>query len=255
MDHDRTINRRTAMGALGAMGIGAMGASAAGARTAHDHTIYLTADDLGWDEESRRYALPDLPYAHDALEPAIDEQTMRIHHGRHHAGYVRGLNNALDELAKIRSGQGDAGLIKHWSRELAFHGSGHVNHALFWKVMAPPNDGGGGRPTGALAMAINTSFGSFDGFRTHFAAASKSVEASGWGWLAYEPATGNLLVLQTEKQQNMLTTGLMPILGVDVWEHAYYLKYQNRRGAYVDAFFDVINWPFVGELYDRLTNH
>jgi len=251
MTQDHGIDRRTALTTLGVGALGiAAGASASTNGAAGGH-LFLTASELGYDAAKGEYTLPDLRYPHDALEPVIDEETMRIHHGKQHAGYVRGLNRALKNLADIRNGDGDAGLIKHWSRELAFHGSGHANHSLFWMTMTAP--GTSGDPSDALMSVIERSFGSFDKMKLHFAAAAKAVEGSGWGWLAYEPASGLLQVLQGEKQQNMLTTGVTPLLGVDVWEHAYYLKYQNRRAAYVDAWFDVVNWSVVSRLFNRMT--
>lgn len=235
------ISRRAAIGAMGAAGaVPFLGASAA---------LAQQTGALGWDRAAGRYTLPALPYEYDALEPAIDAATMKIHHTKHHAGYVRGLNTALEELAKGRE-TGDAALVKHWSRELAFHGSGHVNHALFWTAMAPAGDGGGGEPAGHLAEAVTRDFGSFDGFQTHFKSAAKAVEASGWGWLVYEPIAGKLLVMQGEKQQDLTIWGVTPLLGVDVWEHAYYLKYQDRRGDYVDAFMKVVNWTEVARRFD-----
>ncbi|TVQ31925.1 MAG: superoxide dismutase [Phycisphaeraceae bacterium] len=254
-DHSQSVSpeftRRDALTALGAIGALAATPAALGARRGDEPRVRppLTMEQLGWDQRERRYKLPDLPYAPDALEPHIDAETMRIHHGRHHQGYVNGLNRAMEELAKIRAGDGDAGLIKHWSRELAFHGAGHVNHALFWLTMAPSGRGGGGRPSGELAAQIDRDFGSFDGFATHFKAASNAVEASGWGWLVFEPTSRKLLVMQGEKQQDLTIWGVRPLMGVDVWEHAYYLKYQNRRGDYVDAFMNVINWPMVERLF------
>jgi len=256
------LSRRAAIGTIGALGLGAAATGApitprggGAGRPRPDGRragfSLLTADELGFDRQTGRYTLPKLPYDHDALEPAIDAQTMQIHHGRHHQGYVNGLNNALDKLAEIRSGSGDASLIKHWSRELSFHGSGHVNHSLFWQAMAPAGKGGGGEPDGSLARLINRDFGGFDGFKTHFTAASNAVEASGWGWLVYEPTAARLMVIQGEKQQDMMMTGVVPLLGIDVWEHAYYLKYQNRRGDYVNAFFDIINWNKVNQLLQR----
>lgn len=252
MTQDHGIDRRTAITALGAgaLGIAATTSASSGVSAAGGH-VFLTANELGYDADGHTYVLPDLPYAYDALEPVIDEQTMRIHHDKHHAGYVRGLNRALTNLAAIRNGTGDASLIKHWSRELAFHGSGHANHSLFWMTMTAP--GSGAEPSAALAEIINRSFGSIAKMKMHFAAAAKAVEGSGWGWLAYEPASGTLQVLQGEKQQNMLTTGVLPLLGIDVWEHAYYLNYQNRRGDYVDAWFDVVNWSVVSRLFNRMT--
>ncbi len=247
---DHAISRRTALTSLaaGSMGLAAC-ASARPAGAAASLAPLLTAGELGYDTESNTYALPDLPYAYNALEPAIDEQTMTIHHSKHHAGYVRGLNRALGKLAEIRDGSGDAGLIKHWSREVSFHGSGHVNHALFWLTMAPD---AGGAPDGLLKTHIDGSFGSFRKFRAHFSAAARAVEGSGWAWLVYEAVSGNLLVIQGEKQQDMMMTGVVPLLGIDVWEHAYYLRYQNRRADYVEAWWDVVNWPKVAELHARI---
>jgi len=257
-----TLNRRDA---LAAIGLAAGSATLAGAGCAAPGTAQSTSspsgtvspamgmlgpDQLGYDPDTGRYTVPPLPYAYDALEPAIDEQTMRIHHDRHHAGYVRGLNRAIDQLQALR-GSEDSSLIKHWSRELSFHGSGHVNHTLFWLGMAPQGEGGGGEPGGPLAQAITRDFGSFGKFAWQFKAAAGAVEGSGWAWLVLDPIASRLLVIQGEKQQNLMMTGVVPLLGVDVWEHAYYLKYQNRRGDYLDAFMRVINWPHVARLYER----
>ncbi len=253
MTSQTPIDRRTALTSI-AVGAGALGlASCAKARpgAAALAAPLLSSTELGYDARTNEYTLPPLPYAYDALEPAIDEQTMRIHHDKHHAGYIRGLNRALAKLSEIREGTGDAGLIKHWSRELSFHGSGHVNHALFWLTMATAGNGGGGAPSGALAEAIDASFGSFEKFKTHFSAASGAVEGSGWGWLVHEPTSGRLLVIQGEKQQDMMMTGVTPLLGLDVWEHAYYLKYQNRRADYVKSWWSVVNWSKVAQLYTR----
>jgi Fe-Mn family superoxide dismutase len=244
-----TFDRRTALGVLGGAALGA--AAPAFARQEGASATGLTAADLGWDDSKKEYVLPTLPYAYDALEPHIDARTMEIHHDIHHAGYVRGMNGALRELAAIRAGEGEASMVKHWTKALAYHGFGHVNHTLFWMTMAPPSDGGGGQPGGELGAHIKADFGSFDGFAMQFKAAAGSVPGSGWGWLCLEPVGNNLLILQTEKQENMASMGVLPLLGVDVWEHAYYLKYQNRRGEYIDAFMNVINWTRVGTLYER----
>lgn len=250
-EHDENpgIDRRAALGVLGGVGAAALGA--ASPAFARQGAAGLSQADLGWDAARGEYVVPPLPYDYDALEPHIDEQTMRIHHDRHHAGYVRGLNNALAQLAAIRAGDGDSGMVKHWTQTLAFHGSGHINHTLFWMTMAPEGAGGGGRPSGALAAHIKRDFGSFNAFAAQFKAAAGSVEGSGWGWLVLEPVANRLMILQSEKQQNMASMGVLPLLGVDVWEHAYYLKYQNRRGDYIDAFMRVINWERVQALYER----
>lgn len=210
----------------------------------------MSNPELGYDAEAGMFVLPPLPYASDALEPHIDEQTMRIHHDKHHAGYVRKLNAAMDEMKKIRSGEGDAGLIDHWTRELNFNAGGHLNHVLFWRGMAPTNAGGGGRPQGELARAIDRDFGSFDAFSAHFRAAAGAIRGSGWGWLCLEPVSGRLVVTHMHNQEDGLFAGLVPLLGVDVWEHAYYLRYQNERGRYVEAFMNVVNWGEVGRRLD-----
>ena len=197
---------------------------------------------------AKKYELPPLPYAYDALEPYIDEQTMRLHHDKHHLAYVNGLNNALEKLEAARAA-GDFGLVKHWSREAAFHGSGHFLHAIFWLNMAAAGKGGGGEPTGDLAAQIEKDFGGFAKFKAQFTAASNAVEGSGWGLLVWEPLNAQLEVLQAEKHQNLTQWGVRPLLVLDVWEHAYYLKYQNNRGAYVDAWWNVVNWADVAERF------
>ena len=194
------------------------------------------------------HELPPLPYPYDALEPYIDEQTMRLHHDIHHAGYVKGLNTAEEKLAEARKA-GDFALVKHWSREAAFHGSGHLLHAIFWPNMTAA-DRAKAEPSGALAEAIKRDFGSFDAFKAQFVAASGAVEGSGWGILAYRPADETLVILTAEKHQNLTQWGVVPLLVLDVWEHAYYLKYQNRRGEYVQNFFKIINWDDVAGRYD-----
>jgi Fe-Mn family superoxide dismutase len=194
------------------------------------------------------HELPPLPYAYDALEPYIDEQTMRLHHDIHHAGYVKGLNNAEAKLAEARA-SGDYGLIKHWSREAAFHGSGHFLHAIFWPNMIAASQAKAA-PGGALAAAIDRDFGSFDAFKAQFAAAANAVEGSGWAIFAYRPADDSLVILTAEKHQNLTQWGVIPLLVLDVWEHAYYLKYQNRRAEYVDGFFNIINWDDVAGRYE-----
>lgn len=191
------------------------------------------------------HTLPELPYAYDALEPHIDEQTMRLHHDIHHNGYVTGLNNAEEKLAEARD-SGEFGLTKHWEREAAFHGSGHLLHTIFWTNMGPD---GGGEPGGELSDAIKGDFGDFDKFKAHFSAAANQVEGSGWGILAYRPFDGKLVILQAEKHQNLTQWGVIPLLVIDVWEHAYYLKYQNKRPDYTAAFYNVINWSNIEDRF------
>jgi Fe-Mn family superoxide dismutase len=240
------ITRRGAIAGMGALGAATLiGSTTRSVRAAS----LLTADDLGWNESAGEYVLPPLPYAEDALEPHIDAATMKVHHGKHHAGYVAGANRALKNLAQIRE-SGETGLIEHWQRQLNFHLGGHVNHTLFWAAMAPEGAGGGGEPEGALAVQISRDFGSFEAFTAHFRAASAAVEGSGWGWLAWEPVSRRLMVMQMHNQQNGMSAGVVPLLGVDVWEHAYYLRYQNRRPDYVAAFLKVAKWAEVARRFD-----
>lgn len=188
-----------------------------------------------------QYTLPPLPYAYNALEPYYDEQTVKLHHDVHHAGYVKGLNTALEKLEQARAND-DYALVKHWERELAFHGSGHLLHSIFWTNMKP---NGGGEPKGELANIINQSFGSYQAFKKQMIAAANAVEGSGWAVLAWNPDLNSLNVYQAEKHQDLTIWGAIPLLVIDVWEHAYYLKYQNKRPDWVSAFFNLVNWDDV----------
>ncbi|MDA7925930.1 superoxide dismutase [Mariniblastus sp.] len=195
------------------------------------------------------YSLPELPFAYDALEPHIDARTMEIHHGKHHNGYVTKVNAALEgsDLAEksIEDVIADLNSVPESARgAVRNNGGGHANHSLFWSVMSAE---GGGEPTGELADAINSEFGSFDGFKEKFAAAAGTRFGSGWAWLSVD--NGKLVVESTPNQDNPLMEGRTPILGLDVWEHAYYLNYQNRRPDYVGAFFNVIDWNAVAARY------
>lgn len=247
------VSRRAAIAAMGVAGATALTAAAqkprrgAGARPDAEPA---PAPPLGWDDATAKYTLPDLPYAYDALEPHIDAQTMRIHHDMHHAGYVKGANNAIDKLAHQRGSSPDASMVEYWSGELTFNVGGHINHALFWSGMAPPSQGGGGEPTGLLQGAIAMSFGSVANFRSLFTAAAKSVEGSGWAWLVLDPISRRLLITQMHNQQKSMFVGAIPMLGIDVWEHAYYLKYQNRRADYIDAWWNVVNWSEIERRYN-----
>lgn len=195
------------------------------------------------------FELPSLPYAEDALEPHIDAKTMGIHHGKHHAGYTSKLNAAIEgtdlEGKSIEDILADLDSVPEDIRTaVRNNGGGYANHTLFWQVMSPD---GGGEPTGALADAINSAFGSFDEFKSKFSSAAGGQFGSGWAWLVVDG--GKLVVTSTPNQDTPLMDGKTPILGVDVWEHAYYLNYQNRRPDYVSAFFNVVNWDKVAELY------
>jgi len=195
------------------------------------------------------FELPNLPYAHDALEPHIDTRTMEIHHGKHHNAYVTNLNNAIagtdmegKSIEDICRDHSDVAAVRN-------NGGGHFNHSLFWTVMGP---NGGGEPSGALADAINEGCGSFDGFKESFAKAGTTRFGSGWAWLCVH-AGGKVDICSTPNQNNPLMPAVKnngtPILGMDVWEHAYYLNYQNRRPDYIAAFFNVINWDEVARRY------
>jgi Fe-Mn family superoxide dismutase len=195
------------------------------------------------------YSVPDLPYDYTALERSIDEATMRVHHDKHHQAYVDKVNAALEGtewadkpieevVANLSSLPADKqGPVRN-------NGGGHYNHSLFWEWLSPS---GGGAPDGALAQAIDSAFGSFDAFQAKFKAAGVNQFGSGWAWLVHDGS--GLAVVSTANQDNPLTDGSKPLLGVDVWEHAYYLKYQNKRPDYLDAVWNVINWPKVAELF------
>jgi Fe-Mn family superoxide dismutase len=195
------------------------------------------------------FQLPPLPYAADALEPHIDARTMEIHHGRHHAGYVTNLNKALaghDDLAKKSIEdlvRGLASVPESIRPAVRNHGGGHLNHTLFWQMLKK----GGSQPLGDLLQAVEKQFGSFNGFKDKFTDAATKVFGSGWAWLTLDGK--ELKIESTPNQDNPLTQGRVPLLGLDVWEHAYYLKYQNRRAEYIAAFYNVINWEFVAERY------
>lgn len=191
------------------------------------------------------HELPPLPYPYNALEPHIDEQTMKLHHDKHHLAYVNGLNNAEAKLADARK-SGDFALVKHWEREAAFHGAGHFLHCIFWSNMAP---NAGGQPSGDLMSAITARFGSYEAFMKQFKAAGTAVEGSGWVLLVYNLMTRTLDILTAEKHQDLSQWVTVPLLACDVWEHAYYLKYQNNRAAYLDGFEKVINWNDVAERF------
>ncbi|MBM6614232.1 superoxide dismutase [Desemzia sp. RIT804] len=197
------------------------------------------------------FKLPELPYAYDALAPHIDEETMKLHHDKHHATYVEKTNGALEkhpELADktIEELVADLQSVPEDIRTVVRNnGGGHANHSFFWEILSP---NGGGEPTGALKDAIEETFGSFDKFKEEFATASAGQFGSGWGWLVVN--NGNLEVVSTPNQDSPLTEGKTPIIGLDVWEHAYYLNYQNKRPAYIDAFWKVVNWEEAGKRYD-----
>jgi Fe-Mn family superoxide dismutase len=200
------------------------------------------------------YELPKLSYSFDSLEPFIDQQTMEIHHGKHHGTYVAKLNEAIAKYPELGNDSVESLLQKINSvpedirTVVRNHGGGHANHSLFWTTLAL---GKGSAPAGSLANAINASFGSFDNFKEKFNAAAIARFGSGWGWLVVDPQAGRLDILSTANQDSPLMDSKVPLLGIDVWEHAYYLKYQNRRPDYVAAFWNVINWEEVGARFSK----
>ncbi len=224
-------------------------------------SLAVTRSSSAQDSAGGVFELPDLPYAADSLEPHIDAQTMSIHHGKHHAGYTRNLNDALAKLPELqgqpiesilaRLGEVDDPALQSAVRN---NGGGYYNHSLFWETMAPANETG--KATSALNKAIERAFGSMKQFQQTFAQTASSRFGSGWAWLVVRG--GELSVFSTPNQDNPLMMGIVddkqsgtPILGVDVWEHAYYLKYQNRRGDYLNAWWNVVNWDRVSENFDR----
>jgi Fe-Mn family superoxide dismutase len=194
------------------------------------------------------YTLAPLPYAYEALEPHIDAQTLRLHHDMHHAGYVKGANAAMAALKQARE-SGDFKLADHHSKKLAFHVSGHLLHTLFWENMAPV--GKGGEPSKPLDTAIRTAFGSLDAMKAQMSAVAVSVEGSGWAVLGYHPFDQQLSLLQCENHEKKVVWGTIPLLVVDVWEHAYYLKYQNKRADFVAAWWNLVNWNDVSARYAK----
>ena len=195
------------------------------------------------------FSLPDLPYAADALEPHIDSRTMQIHHGKHHQAYVTNLNNALDQAPQLAGKSleellaDNCAIVPESIRPaVRNHGGGHANHSLFWQIMGP---GGGGRPSGSLGDAIDRDLGGFEDFQKQFAQAAMGRFGSGWAWLAKD-SSGKLEVYSTANQDSPLMTGHTPIIGLDVWEHAYYLNYQNLRNKYIEAWWNLVDWSQAG---------
>ncbi|MCB9361848.1 superoxide dismutase [Candidatus Woesearchaeota archaeon] len=185
--------------------------------------------------------LPKLPYAYDALEPYYDAQTVELHHSKHHQAYVDGFNKAVSKVEEARE-SGDYSLMKHWSKEIAFHGGGHALHCMFWENLRPGSEDNA--PSGALLEKIESTFGDFATFKAQFSAATAQVEGSGWGILAAD-ADGELRIFTCENHQKAIIPGYTILLVCDVWEHAYYLKYQNRRPEWLENFFKIINWDAV----------
>ncbi|HEX6310288.1 MAG TPA: superoxide dismutase [Acidimicrobiia bacterium] len=193
------------------------------------------------------YTLPDLPYDYAALEPHYSGQILELHHDKHHAAYVKGANTALEKLGESRE-SGTFDTINQLQKNLAFNLSGHVLHSLFWQNMSPD---GGDKPEGELAAAIDSSFGSFEGFRNQLVEAALNVQGSGWGALTWEPLGQRLIVEQVYDHQSNVGQGAPPLLVLDMWEHAYYLQYKNVKADWVEAFWNIVNWPDVAARFDN----
>lgn len=203
-------------------------------------------------KESRRvpigkHSLPPLPYSYDALEPAISKEIMKLHYEQHHKSYVEGLNKAELEMEKARQTK-NFELLKHWEREAAFHGSGHYLHSIFWFNMAPKS---AGKPSGALLRQITEDFGSFERFKSHFTNAAEKVEGVGWALLVWAPRTHRLEILQTEKHQFFTQWDTIPLLVLDMWEHAYYLQYKNKKADYIKNWWNIVNWQDVEQRFNE----
>jgi Fe-Mn family superoxide dismutase len=193
-----------------------------------------------------KYVLPDLSYDYGALEPNISGKIMELHHDKHHLAYVNGANLALEALEEARE-KNDLTWVNKLQKDLAFNLAGHVNHTVFWRNMSPE---GGDKPTGELAAAIDEFFGSFDGFRAHFTAAALGIQGSGWAILAWDILGEKLIIEQLYDHQGNLAPGSIPLLMLDMWEHAFYLDYQNVKGEYVKAFWNIISWPDINARFE-----
>jgi Fe-Mn family superoxide dismutase len=194
------------------------------------------------------YSLPALPYKYDALEPHLSSEILELHHSKHHAAYVKGANDALDKLADARKNKAFGNIVQ-LEKSLAFHLSGHVLHSLLWKNMSPS---GGGTPSGSLGKAVDQNFGSFDAFKGQLTSAASTIQGSGWGALSWEPLGKRLIVEQVFDHQGNSGNGTLPILVVDMWEHAYYLQYQNRKEEWLEGFWNLIDWTDVAARFDKV---
>ena len=247
--HGADMNRRRfiALSSLAALGtISQARATGPSIQPQHKMTKQQDPSTIGYADG--KYVLPPLPYAYDALEPMLDEKTVRIHHDTHHAAYVAVANAAAEKLREIADGKLDASATTNWVRNLSFNASGHVLHTIYWTNMTPDPKK---EPQGPLVDAIKEKFGSLEAMMKEFNAASQGVEGSGWGILGVDPISKTLVICGAEKHQNLEIPGLVPILVCDVWEHAYYLKHQNLRADYIEDFCRLINWDDVERRYQE----
>lgn len=199
---------------------------------------------------SSPYKLPELPYDFSALEPVISAEIMQLHYSKHHQGYVTNLNAALEKYRDAEA-KGDLAAMIGLQQAIKFNGGGHVNHSIFWTNLAPENKGGGGAPKGDLGQALQAEFGSVESFIEKLSAAAVAIQGSGWGWLGFNKAAGKLVIATCANQDPLSTLGFVPLLGIDVWEHAYYLQYKNVRADYVKNIWKIINWKNVEERYSQ----
>lgn len=200
--------------------------------------------------EQTSYQLPELPYDYKALEPVISAEIMELHYTKHHKGYVTNLNAALEKYHEAETKNDVAQMIALQSA-IKFNGGGHINHSIFWTILAPISKGGGGEPKGDLAKMIERDFGSFEAFKEKFNAMTTAIQGSGWGWLGYNKGQKRLEIVACSNQDPLSTQGLVPILGVDVWEHAYYLQYKNVRADYVKAIWQIFHWKHIEERFNK----
>lgn len=200
--------------------------------------------------EHTSYQLPDLPYDFNALEPVISAEIMELHYSKHHKGYVTNLNTALEKYHEAESKNDVAQMIAMQSA-IKFNGGGHINHSIFWTILAPTSKGGGGAPGGELAKAIQRDFGSLDAFKEKFNSTTIAVQGSGWGWLGFNKGRKILEIATCANQDPLSAQGLVPLFGVDVWEHAYYLQYKNLRADYVKAIWQILNWKQIEERFTK----
>lgn len=242
------VHRRRVLQTLGLVGAGTGALVSSQAVGADDGDDSESESDVTLEgaHDGGTYTLPELSYEYSALEPAIDERIMELHHSVHHQSYVDGTNDTLAELEEMREAEDFEG-IKRAKRDLSFNLSGHVNHAIFWENMDP---NGGGHPEGEFCQRLIDDFGSVERFRKEFSEAAEAVESNGWAWLFYEPVADQLIVGQVESQNHLVHQDATPLLGLDVWEHAYYLQYENRREEYIEAWWDVIDWNDVSARYE-----
>jgi superoxide dismutase, Fe-Mn family len=201
---------------------------------------------VGHHRDMTTYSLPELPYDYGALEPHLSARILELHHDKHHAAYVKGANSVLETLAQARE-TGDFGSINQLEKNLAFHLSGHILHSIFWLNMSP---NGGGKPEGELASAIDEHFGSYDALRSQISEAASNVQGSGWAALSWEPVASRLIVEQVYDHQGNVGQGGPPLLVLDMWEHAYYLQYENRKAEWVDAFWELVSWDDVATRFE-----